>query len=60
MKKTLTNQQYIFVTSVSPNDDDFSIEIYPYNEEEKTDGPPLKVVQNFEELIDFLEKHENE
>ncbi|GIN64425.1 hypothetical protein J27TS8_44180 [Robertmurraya siralis] len=50
-------KDYIYLTEVSAleDDSDFYVELYPYRPDLQCSGSPIKVLHNFDELIDFLE-----
>ncbi|MGG0719682.1 hypothetical protein ABE096_19150 [Robertmurraya massiliosenegalensis] len=61
MKKAdLLNQDYIYMTEVSDSREktDFEIELYKYGNDLKCEDSPIKVIHNFDELIDFFEEEE--
>ncbi|WP_019156745.1 hypothetical protein [Robertmurraya massiliosenegalensis] len=61
MKKTdLLIKDYIYMTEVSDSKEkeDFEIELYPLGSDLKCADSPIRVIHNFDELIDFFEEEE--
>lgn len=56
----IANKTLIFTTSIGETKDpnEFIIEFYSYSPDLKLKDPPLFVIHNFDELIDFFEKGE--
>lgn len=48
----------IFMSEVSKGekDTDFHVQLFSYSSDMKCDGAPIKVIQNFDDLIDFFEE----
>lgn len=42
----------------SPKESDFIIELFPDSSDKDCPGAPVKVIHNFDELIDFFEEEE--
>ncbi|MBT2689613.1 hypothetical protein J7I93_15585 [Bacillus sp. ISL-47] len=60
MKNTelIKEQSYSFTTSVTEasQKEDFIVELFEFGPDMDSEGLPLKVLTNFDELIDFIEE----
>jgi hypothetical protein len=52
--------KYVFSMNAgeSVNMDDFNVEFFEYNQELCCQGNPMRIVKNFDELIDLLDEWE--
>lgn len=53
-------EDLIFMSEVSKeeNNTDFHVEVFTYSSDLKCDGSPVKVIHNFDDLINFFENDE--